>query len=56
MPGPNMNAGLDAGPVQLGAVPVPCWTRISEDFDTSTTHITYEVAYPQRYRLSLRDR
>ena len=24
MPGSNTNAGLDAGPVQLGAVPVRC--------------------------------
>ena len=32
MPGFNMNTELDAGPVQLGAVPVRCWARISEKF------------------------
>ena len=28
----NMNAGLDAGPVQLGAVPIRCGTQISAKF------------------------
>ena len=36
MQGSNMNAGLDPGPIQLGAVPVWCWARVSGYFDTST--------------------
>ena len=33
-----MNAWLDAGPVQIGAVSVPCWAQISGNFDTSSLH------------------
>ena len=46
MLGSNMNAGLDAGPVQLVVVPVRCWARISRNLDTSTSYfLLYFLLY-----------
>ena len=36
MPDSNINAGLDAGPVQLDAAPVRCWPGLGGNFYTSS--------------------